>query len=144
MVVQYIERKLVEKSMYHRAALNRLEIGSETETLSERVAILEVTPQGRCMNTIIRNIDTNPEDFIFYFDRLAALLIEQYVERHSPPPPIPHLFPTNTCDPGASTAYASKRRPSRRRRGTRTRASWPRATSAPWPFSGAEPRSRRR
>lgn len=85
MVVQYIERKLVEKSTHHRAALTQLEIGSETQTLSERVAMLEVTPQGRCMNTIIRNIDTHPEDFIFYFDRLASLLIEQYVERLSHP-----------------------------------------------------------
>lgn len=81
MVVQYIERKLLEKSTHHRAALNRLEIGSESQTLSDRVSMLEVTPQGRCMNTIIRNIDTDPEDFIFYFDRLASLLVEQYVER---------------------------------------------------------------
>lgn len=79
MVVQYVERKLLEKSTHHRAALNQLEIGSETQTLSERVSILEVTPQGRCMNTIIRNIDTHAEDFIFYFDRLASLLVEQYV-----------------------------------------------------------------
>ncbi|SPO03209.1 probable uridine kinase [Cephalotrichum gorgonifer] len=77
MVVQYIERKLVEKSTHHRAALNLLEIGSESQSLSDRVSLLEVTPQGRSMNTIIRNIDTNAEDFIFYFDRLASLLVEQ-------------------------------------------------------------------
>ncbi|PKS05874.1 hypothetical protein jhhlp_007704 [Lomentospora prolificans] len=77
MVVQYIERKLVEKSTHHRAALSELEIGSKSQPLSEKVSILEVTPQGRGMNTIIKDIDTPPEDFIFYFDRLACLLIEQ-------------------------------------------------------------------
>jgi uridine kinase len=29
------------------------------------------------MNTIIQDRDTSSEDFIFYFDRLATLLIEQ-------------------------------------------------------------------
>lgn len=29
------------------------------------------------MSTIIRDIDTSPEDFIFYFDRLSALIVEQ-------------------------------------------------------------------
>jgi len=79
MVVQYIERKLLEKSTHHRAALNELERGSRTQPLSDKVVILEITRQGRGMNTIIKNIDTSPEDFIFYFDRLACLLIEQYV-----------------------------------------------------------------
>jgi uridine kinase len=29
------------------------------------------------MNTILQDMDTDPEDFIFYFDRLASLIIEQ-------------------------------------------------------------------
>jgi uridine kinase len=83
MVVQYIEQKLLEKSKHHRAALTRLELEAEREPLSDRVVLLEQTPQLRGMNTIIQDIDTSPEDFIFYFDRLASLLIEQYVERLS-------------------------------------------------------------
>ena len=79
MVVQFIEQKLLEKSKHHRAALTRLELEAQTEPLSDKVVILEQTPQLRGMNTIIQDIDTSSEDFIFYFDRLAALVVEQYV-----------------------------------------------------------------
>ena len=85
MVVQFIEQKLLEKSRHHRAALTRLEIGSQFEPLSEKAVLLEQTPQLRGMNTIIRDIDTLSEDFIFYFDRLAALLIERYTFNSSWP-----------------------------------------------------------
>lgn len=81
MVVQFIEQKLLEKSTHHRAALTRLELEARTEPLSDRVVLLEQTPQRQGMNTIIHDIDTSSEDFIFYFDRLAALLIEQSVQR---------------------------------------------------------------
>ncbi|KAI1499398.1 uridine kinase [Biscogniauxia marginata] len=77
MVTQYIERKLLEKSTHHRAALKSLEVGYETEPLSDRVIILKETPQLQSMNTLIQDIDTSSEDFIFYFDRLSCLLIEQ-------------------------------------------------------------------
>ncbi|KAI1818474.1 uridine kinase [Poronia punctata] len=77
MVIQYIERKLLEKSKHHRAALKRLEAGYESEPLSKRVVILRETPQLKGMNTLIQDIDTTSEDFIFYFDRFAALLVEQ-------------------------------------------------------------------
>ncbi|KAL7629727.1 Uridine kinase [Parahypoxylon ruwenzoriense] len=76
MVTQYIERKLLEKSTRHRAALRSLEAGSETEPLSDRVIVLKETPQLKGMNTIIQDIDTSSEDFIFYFDRFSCLLIE--------------------------------------------------------------------
>ena len=77
MVVQFIERKLLEKSRHHRAAPTRLEIGAQSEPLSKKVRLLDQTTQLRGMNTIIRDIDTLSEDFIFYFDRLTALLVEQ-------------------------------------------------------------------
>ncbi|KAL3419771.1 uridine kinase [Phlyctema vagabunda] len=76
MVVQYIERRLIEKSSNHRAELKKLGQSSEENPLSEKVNLLEETPQLRGMNTIIQDIDTDTEDFIFYFDRLATLLIE--------------------------------------------------------------------
>ncbi len=78
MVVQFIQHRLLEKSTHHRAALTRLEIGSKSEPLSEKVVVMKQTSQMRGMNTIIHNIDTLSEDFIFYFDRLSALLVEQY------------------------------------------------------------------
>jgi uridine kinase len=78
MVIQYIERKLIEKSKAHRAELKKLGQSSEDDPLSEKVLLLAQTSQLRGMNTIIQDIDTSAEDFIFYFDRLATLLVEQY------------------------------------------------------------------
>lgn len=77
MMVQFIEKKLFEKSRHHREALARLEASCKESPLSDRVVVLDATPQLRFMNTILQNIDTGPEDFIFYFDRLASLIIEQ-------------------------------------------------------------------
>lgn len=77
MVTQYIERSLLEKSTRHRAALKSLERGYDSEPLSQRVVPLKQTTQLRGMNTIIQDIDTSSEEFVFYFDRLSCLLIEQ-------------------------------------------------------------------
>jgi uridine kinase len=77
MVTQYIERKLLEKSTHHRAALKQLEASSKGNDLSKTVLVLPGTRQVMGMNTILHDIDTSPEDFIFYFDRLACLLIER-------------------------------------------------------------------
>jgi len=76
MVTQYIERKLIDKSIRHRAELKRLGKAVEEEPLSERVLLHPQTPQLKGMNTIIQDRYTSAEDFIFYFDRLATLLIE--------------------------------------------------------------------
>ncbi|KAG0652880.1 Uridine-cytidine kinase 1 [Hyphodiscus hymeniophilus] len=76
MVVQYIEHKLIDKSQSHRAALKKLGQSSEDDVLSEKVLLLERTPQLRAMSTIIQDIDSSTEDFIFYFDRLSTLLVE--------------------------------------------------------------------
>ncbi|KAJ2898227.1 uncharacterized protein MKZ38_004053 [Zalerion maritima] len=77
MVTQYIQLKLIEKSKHHRDALTLLEIEAQKEPMSEKVVLLDQTPQLKGMNTIIHDIDTPSEDFIFYFDRLTTLLIEQ-------------------------------------------------------------------
>jgi uridine kinase len=77
MVTQYIERKLLEKSTHHRAALKSLDTSFSNEPLSERVIVLKQTTQIRGMSTVLQDIDTTSEDFIFYFDRLSCLLIEE-------------------------------------------------------------------
>jgi len=77
MMVHYIERKLFEKSRHHREALAKLEAACKEEPLSDRVVVLDDTPQLKFMHTILQDIDTNAEDFIFYFDRLASLIVEQ-------------------------------------------------------------------
>ncbi|OAQ97779.1 hypothetical protein LLEC1_00552 [Akanthomyces lecanii] len=77
MMVQFIDKKLVEKSTHHRDALSRLETECKEQPLSDHVVVLNGTPQIKAMNTILQDIDTSAEDFIFYFDRLAALALEQ-------------------------------------------------------------------
>jgi uridine kinase len=77
MVVQYIERTLTEKSKSHRAELKKLGQIAEDDPISPNVLTLVQTPQLRGMSTIIQDIDTSTEDFIFYFDRLTTLLVEQ-------------------------------------------------------------------
>ncbi|CAM1511053.1 Fc.00g085660.m01.CDS01 [Cosmosporella sp. VM-42] len=77
MMVHFVEKKLFEKSRHHREALSQLETACQTEPLSDRVLVLKDTPQLKFMNTILHNIDTSSEDFIFYFDRLASLILEQ-------------------------------------------------------------------
>lgn len=77
MMVQFVEKKLFEKSRHHREALSQLEAASKNSLLSDRVVVLDDTRQLKFMNTILQDIDTDPEDFIFYFDRLASLIIEQ-------------------------------------------------------------------
>jgi uridine kinase len=84
MMVQFIEKKLFEKSTHHREALSRLEATCKEQPLSDRVVILHDTPQLKFMNTILQDIDTSAEDFIFYFDRLAGLIIEQYALEDRP------------------------------------------------------------
>ena len=84
MVTQYIQLKLMEKSVHHREALKKLELEAQKEPMSDKVVVLEQTSQLRGMNTILHDIDTPSEDFIFYFDRLTSLLIEQCVHLYSP------------------------------------------------------------
>ena len=77
MVVGHIQRTLVGKSKKHQAELQRLGKQVEDEPLSSNVLLQEQTRQVRAMNTIIQNPLTDEVDFIFYFDRLATLLVER-------------------------------------------------------------------
>lgn len=76
MVTQYISNKLSEKSKSHRAALKQLGQFPENQPMSKNVILMEQTPQVLGMNTIIQDAETGAEDFIFYFDRMATLLVE--------------------------------------------------------------------
>jgi uridine kinase len=79
MVVKHIQRKLQEKSDKHSAELQKLEMLASEEQLSPNVFVMPQTPQFLSMNTILQNPATEQVDFVFYFDRLACLLIEKYV-----------------------------------------------------------------
>ena len=78
MVVEHVQRTLKEKSQKHQEELRRLGQEVEDEALSDRVLLLEQTRQIVGMNTIIQDPLTKEVDFIFYFDRLASLLVERY------------------------------------------------------------------
>ncbi|KAL3467405.1 hypothetical protein BJX64DRAFT_274071 [Aspergillus heterothallicus] len=80
MVVQHIQRKLEEKSEKHSATLQELGLIASEEKLSPNVVIMPQTPQFVGMHTILQNPDTEQVDFVFYFDRLASLLIEKALD----------------------------------------------------------------
>ena len=77
MMVQHTKRILHEKSKKHQYELERLGKQVEDEPLSPNVLLLKENRQIVGMNTIIQNPITDPVDFIFYFDRLATILIER-------------------------------------------------------------------
>lgn len=77
MVVQHIQRKLDDKSEKHNAELTRLGLIASEEQLSSNVLMMPQTSQFVGMNTILQDPATEQVDFVFYFDRLAALLIEK-------------------------------------------------------------------
>lgn len=77
MVVKHIQQLLKEKSKKHTAELKRLGREVEDEPLAPHVLLLKKTPQFLGMSTIIQDPDTSQEDFIFYFDRIATLMVER-------------------------------------------------------------------
>ncbi|KAL1991186.1 hypothetical protein VTN49DRAFT_5690 [Thermomyces lanuginosus] len=80
MVVKHIRHRLQEKSEKHAADLANLRALASEEQLSDNVIVMEPTPQFVGMNTILQNPETEQVDFVFYFDRLASLLIERALD----------------------------------------------------------------
>ncbi|KAK9855407.1 Phosphoribulokinase/uridine kinase [Penicillium brevicompactum] len=80
MVVKHIQRKLQEKSEHHSEELHRLGLIAAKVELPSNVHVLPSTPQFVGMNTILQNPETEQEDFVFYFDRLASILIERALD----------------------------------------------------------------
>ncbi|KAG0160312.1 hypothetical protein PDIDSM_7839 [Penicillium digitatum] len=83
MVVKHIQRKLQEKSENHTEALRKLGLVAAEVELPSNVHVLPSTPQFVGMNTILQNPETEQEDFIFYFDRLVSILIENALDMTS-------------------------------------------------------------
>lgn len=80
MITKHIQSTLKEKSRQHQEDLKRLGQQVEDEPLSPNVLVLHPTNQVIGMSTILHSTDTDGVDFIFYFDRLACLLIESGLE----------------------------------------------------------------
>lgn len=77
MVVEHIRRRLQEKSEKHTADLKQLQALAAEKELSPNIVVVKETPQLLGMNTILQDPATEQVDFVFYFDRLASLLIER-------------------------------------------------------------------
>lgn len=77
MVTSHIQRTLVQKSREHRDELLRLGKQVEEEPLDTRAMVLPENSQIVGIHTILQSPLTDRVDFCFYFDRIAALLIEK-------------------------------------------------------------------
>ncbi|KAK3613896.1 Uridine kinase [Elasticomyces elasticus] len=77
MVSDRVHKTLTQKSRMHQLELKRLGKYSEDAPLSPHVTTLDASNQIRGINTILMDPVVDREDFIFYFDRLVTLLVEE-------------------------------------------------------------------
>lgn len=80
MVSNHIRLMLREKSEKHNEELARLGKQVRNEPFSEKLFIMERTPQVQGIATILRSPHTEQVDFVFYLDRFAAHLIEKALD----------------------------------------------------------------
>ena len=83
MIVNQTRRLLKDKSKRHNAELANLGKQAEEVQLSANIILMERTLQVKGMATILRDVTTQQVDFVFYLDRLAALLLEKALEFHN-------------------------------------------------------------
>ncbi|XP_075939809.1 uridine-cytidine kinase-like 1 [Anarhichas minor] len=74
LIVQHVHSQLEKRTL--RWDISALASAHQGQPLPKTLSVLESTPQVRGMHTIIRNKDTNRDEFIFYSKRLMRLLIE--------------------------------------------------------------------
>lgn len=77
MVVKHIQRMLQEKSDRHSEDLKTLGLIALDGNLSPNVQVMASTPQFCGISTILQDPSTDYVDFVFYFDRLASMLIQR-------------------------------------------------------------------
>ncbi|CAG8717019.1 35534_t:CDS:10 [Gigaspora margarita] len=75
LITKHIQRQLNERRYSFRWEL--LKKIDYNEELPKTVIVLEQTPQLKGIHTIMRDRDTQRDDFIFYSERLASLVIER-------------------------------------------------------------------
>ena len=77
MVSDRIHKTLEYKSQIHQMDLRRLGKSHEDDPLSNHITFVPETEQIRGINTLLMSPGLDREEFLFYFDRLAVMLIEQ-------------------------------------------------------------------
>uniref|UniRef100_A0A3B4DCI8 Uridine-cytidine kinase n=1 Tax=Pygocentrus nattereri TaxID=42514 RepID=A0A3B4DCI8_PYGNA len=75
LIVQHVHSQL-EKVSLILLCRSALASAHQGQPLPKTLSVMESTPQVRGMHTIIRNKETNRDEFIFYSKRLMRLLIE--------------------------------------------------------------------
>lgn len=84
MVAQHITKILTDKSERHLADLCSLidddELAAEEATWNSQIHELKQSPQLIGIHTILCSDDTKRADFVFYFDRIATLLVENALQ----------------------------------------------------------------
>jgi uridine kinase len=80
MVSDQIQKTLNHKSAQHQLELRRLGKIAEDTPLSKNAIVLAQTNQIRGIHTLLMDPQTSREEYIFYFDRIVALLIEKAVD----------------------------------------------------------------
>ena len=71
---------MAEKSAQHILDLKTLSEAALEEELPPNIIILEQKNQLKAMTTIIRDQDTNSEDFIFYLERTSGLVLARALD----------------------------------------------------------------
>lgn len=79
MVADRIHKTLDAKSKMHQIELKRLGKVAEDLPLSKNVIVLPEKNQVRGINNIMFDQELDREEFVFFFDRLATMLVERYV-----------------------------------------------------------------
>jgi uridine kinase len=80
MVSGQIQKTLTHKSAQHQLELERLGKIAEDSPLSPNALIMDQTSQIKGIHTLLLNQKTSSEDYMFYFDRVAALLVDKAVD----------------------------------------------------------------
>ncbi|XP_071323493.1 uridine-cytidine kinase-like 1 isoform X1 [Trachinotus anak] len=74
LIVHHVHSQLEKRKL--RWDISALASAHQGQPLPKTLSVMESTPQVRGMHTIIRNKETNRDEFIFYSKRLMRLLIE--------------------------------------------------------------------
>src|SRR5204862_609857 len=77
-VAKHISLNLAEKSAQHMLDLKALAGDGHVEAiLPSNIIVLNQTNQLKAMTTIIRDKESETEDFIFYLERTSSLVLER-------------------------------------------------------------------
>jgi uridine kinase len=80
MLASHIQRQLALQSTQHIKDFLALAGEKENSGLPSTLIVLDQTPQVRGIQTILSNHLTSTHDFIFYFDRVASMLVNRALD----------------------------------------------------------------